>query len=237
MNSKAESSKKQTIAEDNIQGTTRRKALKSLLATSGVVAGSQALSSQWSKPLIEAVILPAHAQTSGTSGTFTSGIINNPISSNRNWFRNSNLLDTLISPAHANHDDVAESVCGEEETGGGSYQLLFNIQGSTVDICFSSLGGHQECTKEGFTTIDGNNIADITFVVDASVDDIEDQEVVIFTQMVVNDEGNQVNGQMEIASNPAGEAEVNLNCVNEFTADLIPGAYACNEACTDEGGG
>ena len=234
MKNKTESSKNQAISEDNIQGTTRRKALKSLLATSGVVAGSQALSSQWSKPLIEAVVLPAHAQTSGTSGTFTSGIINNPIASNRNWFRNSNLLDTLISPAHANHDDVAESVCGENGNGGGSYQLLFNIQGSTVDICFSSLGGFQECTKEGSTTIDGNNIADVTFVVDASIDaEVNDQEVVIFTQMVVNGAGNQVNGKIEIASNPAGESEVILNCVDDFTADLIPGAYACNEACTD----
>lgn len=42
----------------------RRKLLKALAATSGAVVASQMLPGQWSKPLIESGVLPAHAQGS-----------------------------------------------------------------------------------------------------------------------------------------------------------------------------
>lgn len=41
----------------------RRKLLKSLAASGGFVATSKSLPEQWSKPVVDAVLLPAHAQT------------------------------------------------------------------------------------------------------------------------------------------------------------------------------
>jgi hypothetical protein len=46
----------------------RRALLKSLLAGSAVVSGSKALPEQWSKPLTEGIILPAHAETTSQTG-------------------------------------------------------------------------------------------------------------------------------------------------------------------------
>ncbi len=46
------------------QPTARRKALKKLLVGSGAaVAASQTLPAKWTKPVVDSVILPAHAQT------------------------------------------------------------------------------------------------------------------------------------------------------------------------------
>jgi hypothetical protein len=47
-------------ATPNQQASERRAALKKLLAASGVVTASH-----WSKPVVDAVILPAHAQSTG----------------------------------------------------------------------------------------------------------------------------------------------------------------------------
>ena len=44
----------------------RRQLLKTLIATGGAVAASALLSSKWVKPIIEAGVLPAHAQGSIT---------------------------------------------------------------------------------------------------------------------------------------------------------------------------
>lgn len=46
------------------QGEDRRGALKKLLAGGGVIVGASALPSEWTKPVIESVTLPAHAGTS-----------------------------------------------------------------------------------------------------------------------------------------------------------------------------
>ena len=50
----------------------RRTVLKSMVAGSAVVTGSQALSDKWTKPLTNAVILPGHARTTGP-GDFNVG--------------------------------------------------------------------------------------------------------------------------------------------------------------------
>jgi len=44
----------------------RRKLLKSLAAGSGAVIAGKSLPESWTKPVVDSVLLPAHAQTSGT---------------------------------------------------------------------------------------------------------------------------------------------------------------------------
>ena len=56
--------------------STRRKALKSIVIGSGVVVAGKSMPESWSKPVIDAVLLPAHAQTTtaedaGSLGTDT----------------------------------------------------------------------------------------------------------------------------------------------------------------------
>lgn len=46
---------------------TRRSALKKMLVGTGVAAGAAALPSKWTKPIVDKVLVPAHAQTSTTT--------------------------------------------------------------------------------------------------------------------------------------------------------------------------
>lgn len=63
--------KKQIKTQENAvpdpKDSSRRKAVKKLVAGAGALAAYHVMPTDWSKPLIEQVFLPAHAQTSGTS--------------------------------------------------------------------------------------------------------------------------------------------------------------------------
>lgn len=63
--------KKQIKAQENEvpdpKDSNRRKAVKKLVAGAGALAAYHVMPTDWSKPLIEQVFLPAHAQTSGVS--------------------------------------------------------------------------------------------------------------------------------------------------------------------------
>ena len=50
---------------DNNSSESRRKLLKSIAAGSGVIVAGKSLPESWSRPVVDSVILPTHAQTSG----------------------------------------------------------------------------------------------------------------------------------------------------------------------------
>jgi hypothetical protein len=50
--------------KDNFVDQSRRKTLKKI-AVGGAVAGVLALTGKWSKPVVDSIILPAHAQATG----------------------------------------------------------------------------------------------------------------------------------------------------------------------------
>lgn len=58
----------------------RRAALKKLLIGAGVMTGAHVLPEEWTKPVINSIVVPVHAQTSGptTSGPTTSGPTTTP---------------------------------------------------------------------------------------------------------------------------------------------------------------
>ncbi len=58
--------KKQT-ADKNIQSTKRRGALKSIGGSAAAIAAAQNLPETWKKPLVDSIILPAHANTTSDS--------------------------------------------------------------------------------------------------------------------------------------------------------------------------
>ena len=85
------------------QGTARRRALKSMLAAGGVVTAGSVLPQKWTRPIVKAVILPAHAQASFQNLRLV-GLILNTITRNTNEQPSllARVRDVLISPAHAN---------------------------------------------------------------------------------------------------------------------------------------
>ena len=56
--------KKRKTNEIGRQSTKRRKVLKNAVVASGAVIAAKTVPSNWSKPVVDAVLLPAHAQTS-----------------------------------------------------------------------------------------------------------------------------------------------------------------------------
>ena len=54
-----------TDTKPDKRSQSRRKILRSLVAGGGAVTSSKMLPDAWTKPVVEAVLIPAHAQTSG----------------------------------------------------------------------------------------------------------------------------------------------------------------------------
>jgi hypothetical protein len=57
---------------DKKSSESRRKLLKSIAAGSGAVIAGKSLPEQWSRPIVDVALLPAHAQTSGCSSLLIS---------------------------------------------------------------------------------------------------------------------------------------------------------------------
>jgi hypothetical protein len=55
---------------DKKSSESRRKLLKSIAAGSGAIVAGKSLPESWKRPIVDSVMLPAHAQTSGCSGCF-----------------------------------------------------------------------------------------------------------------------------------------------------------------------
>jgi len=98
----------------------RRKALKALAAGGGV-----AVLSKWSKPVIESVVLPAHAQATGPfTGNFAGTLVARVLS--RSW------LDTLVPQAVAGNP-----TCGAD----GGAPICIQVVNDAVSVQVSTSGG------------------------------------------------------------------------------------------------
>jgi len=91
----------QLISASSVNKSAVNKSRRHAVTAAGVAAASAA----WHKPIINSVMLPAHAQTSDamSSSDLSDGdtfVLNPGVTSNGNT-ENSNLLDLLVSEAHA----------------------------------------------------------------------------------------------------------------------------------------
>lgn len=86
--------KKSVLDSEAQKQEKRRKALKSILAGSGAVVTATVLQDKWSRPVVESILLPAHAQTSQALAVSfaVSGIAS---------LDNNELLDFFVPTAHA----------------------------------------------------------------------------------------------------------------------------------------
>ena len=77
----------------------RRKLLKSIAAGGGAIVAGKSLPETWTRPVVDSVMLPAHAQTSGGFAGAAGGV-SASISQESNLF--ATLMDSMVEPAHAN---------------------------------------------------------------------------------------------------------------------------------------
>jgi hypothetical protein len=57
-----------TIMSDKKAENSRRKLLKTAVVGGGIIGASKAMPEKWSKPVVDSVLIPAHAATTGSGG-------------------------------------------------------------------------------------------------------------------------------------------------------------------------
>lgn len=104
----------------------RRKLLKSIAAGSGAVIAGRSLPESWSRPVVDSVLLPVHAQTSGAvySGT---GLVTGWDSSDRNSLL-AEVTDSLLPQATAQ--------------AGGLFYACATVTGSMADVVVAGLSNN-----------------------------------------------------------------------------------------------
>ncbi len=109
----------------------RRRLLKSVVAGGGVLATGRLLPENWARPVVQSVMLPAHAQTSPASFdglyVFENGSIGDALES-----QPGSILDMFVSPAHAGH-----LTCNAVS------RIQINVSGGNADICFTYFGDNR----------------------------------------------------------------------------------------------
>jgi|GEM_PF-2097542 hypothetical protein len=86
-----------TNAQEAPQGEDRRKVLQKILIGGGIAAGSAMLPDKWTRPVVDEIVAPAHAQRSTTSAPTTTKKENT--GSRRRGITRSFIL-SVISNAH-----------------------------------------------------------------------------------------------------------------------------------------
>ncbi len=137
----------------------RRKLFKSIAAGSGAVVAGKALPESWTKPVVDSVMLTAHAETTGEetpdpviySGRSSAQRLGFIEGESTNMF--ANVANSLISPALADDSGTAKSPWFSVEVAGGMADVKMQ-------------GGDAEMRRGGMLNLDGTQ-GSITSIVTA----------------------------------------------------------------------
>lgn len=140
----------------------RRRSLKQILAGGGVAGAAFMVPGQWAKPVVERVMLPAHAQTTGAlfAGGTTLIAFADPADGSDEIPRladeDHHLIDHLLSAAHAGGegpvkiDDIEVDVCVEDL---GNGRARVTIIAYVEDLCDVSAFRGEVAIGEGLQGI------------------------------------------------------------------------------------
>ena len=215
----------------------RRNIVRSIAIGGGAAL---ALPSKWTKPVLNQVILPSHAQTStaivGDFGT-TNAVALNFNQSNSEFAKTQyTLLNLLVAPAMATHGTI-RGVCGNngdgDDSGGvnGGSRIYIRINADmSVDLAIDSLTSDDSVSDVcgATSTLTGTNIADTTISVNkGELDDNAPTRDVILSNMIAS--ATEVNGDYATTGTEDDDSGV---CSGTFTA-VIGNAFPAgvNNAC------
>ncbi len=126
-----------TDKEKSVADHSRRKVLKQIGIGAGVAAGVAALPTAWTSPLMEMVIVPAHAQTSTSPTTTPPPTTTSAPSCNERCFEGiATTGDNFHLPVR--HVNCASALLGQEEQGVGHIGFHYTDSGWTINL--SSIG-------------------------------------------------------------------------------------------------
>ncbi len=149
------------MKSDAKQPSNRRNLLKAL-ASGGVVAGT-ALPAAWTRPVVDSVLLPAHAQTTTTADFFGTGIVQITARDSVESGLIAGLLDDIVAPAEAGNPSALpiQLELAVNQNGGDDIDVVFKFtdvrfcdEGQTTTGEFSALYA-ASTTFNRATTIEG----------------------------------------------------------------------------------
>jgi hypothetical protein len=225
----------------------RRQIIKSVAVGGGVFATGSALPGSWVKPMLDTVVLPAHAQTSlppitGVYGGASIGIVLNSNDSKVNSYA---LLDMLISPAAAQsvavppvlNNHLVEGLCGEGE-GDATFQIYFRINEDTsVDVAIQRVSGDNDEGGISSGCLATTTLVDNSTIMDVSIQ-LDDDEFLNLSAMTATE--TTVTGTFMTAAfdgDDDGPAEPDADydpCSSSFTALLSNEAFPMASECGDD---
>jgi len=220
----------------------RRKLLKSIAVGTGAVVAGKSLPDMWSRPVVESVLLPAHAQTSAPAalipliaGVFTTGIfvVAEQSSSNQSFAANnidssSNLLSLLLKDARAD-DRTAVQLC-DGTTTTGDITITYNVPAGplpkTVDVCIESNSNNSGLCRQ---------LQQTTMATDSTLGDLLNLDIPRNNPDVhqLNLSGMSVTLSGDIIGNVAvfDQDRPIGNCNGSFTATATASAFTCTADC------
>ena len=105
----------------------RRKALKKILAGTGAVTVAAAAPEKWTTPVVDSVVLPAHAQTSTDPTPPTIPLNFSDSSSVLGSNTPSDIIDSLVASAHAGGESRAYNICNNFNEDLETYTASINV--------------------------------------------------------------------------------------------------------------
>jgi hypothetical protein len=125
---------------DKKSSESRRKLLKSIMAGSGAIVAGKSLPESWSRPVVDSVMLPAHALTSGITIYSDTGLVGVFVSFNEPLKQDglfADIAESLIPVANA----------GEGPGNDGFYACAM-VNGETASVAVAGLGGEGASPNE-----------------------------------------------------------------------------------------
>ncbi|MDZ7839257.1 MAG: hypothetical protein U5R46_00320 [Gammaproteobacteria bacterium] len=181
----------------------RRRLLKSVVAGGGVLATGKLLPENWARPVVQSVVLPAHAQTS--PGSFDGLYVFDRVSMGDALdSQPGSILDMFVSPAHAAH-----LTCNAVS------RIQIEVNGDNADICFTYFGDN----RPGSTSVN------------ESTGELADAEIAglgtELTGMQVSSDATRIDGDVRhcfpfVATRTSGS----LSCLNVSTNMFLSSPFA-----------
>lgn len=226
------------------ENNSRRKLLKTAAASSGIAVAATALPTNWTKPVVDSILLPVHAQMSGAvvGGVYTSAPVGVSLSPKKmKTGVQYALLNALISPANAQvvfdgqkpDSHIVGGICrglNDDDDEFSPVTIVLRVNANdTVDIAVSSdefVDDDGDLPCPGDTTImSGTTIQDVTVQMD-------DDEFLALSNMVAS--ATEITGSWSTVYVDDDDDDDPAGCGGTFTAPLGGSFPSTESSCADD---